>query len=288
MQLKSTIRLTIAALALCMPQCSAYLFAQLKTPQAMDPNNANQQPVIFEQVGIDPKLNNNVPLDLKFKDEAGRDVTLGDYFAPGRPVVLALVYYDCPMLCNQVLNGMTSALSVLKFSAGKEFDVLAVSFDSRETPELAAAKRKTYLDRYKRDGAENGIHFLTGDKAAIDALTTSIGFRYKWDEKTNQFAHASALTLLTPQGKVAQYYYGIEYSPKDMRLGIIEASSEKIGTLTDQILLYCYHYDPMTGRYGAAILNIVRAGAILTMALLGGFIFISVKKERQSSNGLEH
>jgi protein SCO1 len=283
MQLKPTIRLAITALALCIPAC-----AQLKTPQAMDPNNANQQPVIFEQVGIDPKLNNNVPLDLKFKDEGGRDVTLGDYFAPGRPVVLALVYYDCPMLCNQVLNGMTSALNVLKFSAGKEFDVLAVSFDSRETPELAAAKRKTYLDRYKRDGAENGIHFLTGDKAAIDALTKSVGFRYKWDDKTNQFAHASALTLLTPQGKVAQYYYGIEYSPKDMRLGIIEASSEKIGTLTDQILLYCYHYDPMTGRYGAAILNIVRAGAILTMALLGGFIFISVKKERQSSNGLEH
>jgi protein SCO1/2 len=188
------------------------------------------------------------------------------------------------MLCNQVLNGMTGALETLKFNAGREFDVLAVSFDPRETPELAAAKRKTYLDRYKRPGTENGWHFLTGQKPAIDALTKAVGFRYTWDDKTKQFAHASALTLLTPNGKVAQYYYGIEYSPKDMRLGIIEASNEKIGTVSDQLLLYCYHYDPMTGKYGAAILNIVRAGGVLTLALLAGFIFVSVKKERHAAH----
>jgi protein SCO1 len=263
---------------------SASACAQLKTPEPSDPNARNQQPAIFDQVGIKPQLNANIPLDLKFKDENGSDVTLGDYFQHDRPVILALVYYDCPMLCNQVLNGMTSALQVLKFNAGNEFEVVAVSFDPRETPELALAKRKTYLDRYKRANAENGFHFLTGHKDSIDALTKAVGFRYTWDDKSKQFAHASALTLLTPAGKVAQYYYGIEYSPKDMRLGIIEASSEKIGTLTDQLLLYCYHYDPMTGRYGAAIMNVVRAAGVLTMALLAGFIFVSVRKERQRAH----
>jgi protein SCO1 len=279
MKLRSTIRSLIILSLLSMSA-----LAQLKTPEQMDAAGRNQQPAIFEQVGIDQKLNNQVPLDLRFKDENGREVTLGDYFHQNRPVLLALVYYDCPMLCNQVLNGMTGALETLKFNAGKEFDVLAVSFDPRETPELAAAKRKTYLDRYKRPGTENGWHFLTGEKPAIDVLTKAIGFRYTWDDKTKQFAHASALTLLTPNGKIAQYYYGIEYSPKDIRLGIIEASNEKIGTVADQLLLYCYHYDPMTGKYGAAILNIVRAGGVLTLALLAGFIFVSVKKERHAAH----
>jgi protein SCO1 len=186
------------------------------------------------------------------------------------------------MLCNQVLNGMTSALQVLKFNTGKEFDVVAVSFDPRETPELALAKRKTYLDRYKRPGAETGWHFLTGQKDAIDALTKTVGFRYSWDDKSNQFAHASALILLTPEGKVAQYYYGIEYSPKDMRLGIIEASNEKIGNVADRLLLFCYHYDPMTGKYGALVMRLVRIGGILTMVVLGGFIALSVRRERHA------
>jgi protein SCO1/2 len=277
MKLRFTIRSLAVLTLLSMPA-----LAQLKTPEQMDAAGSNQQPAIFEQVGIDQKLNSQVPLDLKFKDEKGREVTLGDYFHQNRPVLLALVYYDCPMLCNQVLNGMTSALQVLKFNAGQEFDVVAVSFDPRETPELALAKRKTYLDRYKRPGTENGWHFLTGNKDSIDALTKGVGFRYAWDEKSNQFAHASALTLLTPQGKIAQYYYGIEYSPKDMRLGMIEASDEKVGNITDQLLLYCYHYDPTTGKYGATVMRIVRLGAILTMVLLGGFIVVSVKKERRS------
>jgi protein SCO1/2 len=278
MKLNSTIRMLLTVVLLALP-----LGAQLKSPESLNANNRNQQPSIFDQVGLDQKLNHQLPLDSKFKDETGREVTLNDYFHHGRPVVLALVYYDCPMLCDQVLNGMTSALEVLKFNAGKEFDVVAISFDPRETPELAAAKRKIFLDRYKRPGTEQGWHFLTGEKPAIEAVTQAVGFRYVWDEKTHQFAHASAITLLTPNGKVAQYYYGIEYSPKDMRLGMIEASNEKIGTITDQILLYCYHYDPTTGKYGAAILNVVRAGAVLTMALLAGFIFLSVKKERQAA-----
>jgi protein SCO1/2 len=256
--------------------------AQLKNPEPFDRGNRNQQPAIFDQVGIDQKLGAQAPLGLNFRDESGQSVQLGTYFNQKKPVILALVYYDCPMLCNQVLNGMTSALQVLKFNAGKEFDVVAVSFDPRETPELALAKRKTYLDRYKRAGAESGFHFLTGQKDAIDALTRTVGFRYSWDDKSNQFAHASALILLTPEGKVAQYYYGIEYSPKDMRLGIIEASNEKLGNVADRLLLYCYHYDPMTGKYGALVMRMVRIGGILTMVVLGGFIVLSVRRERHA------
>jgi protein SCO1/2 len=272
----------ISRLSMLLAIASVSLFAQLKSPEPFDRGNRNQQPQIFDQVGIDQKLGAQAPLDLRFKDESGRDVQLGNYFNQKRPVILALVYYDCPMLCNQVLNGMTSALQVLRFNAGKEFDVVAVSFDPRETPALALAKRKTYLDRYKRPGAEAGFHFLTGQKDAIDALTKTVGFRYSWDDKSNQFAHASALILLTPEGKVAQYYYGIEYSPKDMRLGIIEASNEKLGNVADRLLLFCYHYDPMTGKYGALVMRMVRIGGILTMVVLGGFIVLSVRRERHA------
>lgn len=272
----------ISRLGLLLALASVSVFAQLKNPEPFDRGNRNQQPAIFDQVGIDQKLGAEAPLDLRFKDQDGKDVQFGTYFNHKKPVILALVYYDCPMLCNQVLNGMTSALQVLKFNAGKDFDVVAVSFDPRETPELALAKRRTYLDRYKRAGAENGFHFLTGQKDAIDALTKTVGFRYSWDEKSNQFAHASALILLTPEGKVAQYYYGIEYSPKDMRLGIIEASNEKLGNVADRLLLYCYHYDPMTGKYGALVMRMVRIGGILTMVVLGGFIVLSVRRERHA------
>ena len=211
----------------------------------------NTRPSVLTQVGIDQRLGEQLPLDLKFKDEYGKDVVLGNYFNQGRPVLLALVYYDCPMLCTQVLNGMTSALGVLKFTSGKEFDVLAVSFDPRETPEIAAAKKKTYIGRYRRAGAEQSWHFLTGSQPSITALTKAAGFRYMWDEKTQQFAHASALILVTPDGRLAQYYYGIEYSPKDMRLGMIEASKQHIGNVADELILFCYHYDPGTGKYSA-------------------------------------
>src|SRR3569832_819966 len=272
----------LLSLAAVLALANGSLFAQLKNPEPFVCGYRNQQPVIFDQVGIDQKLGAQTPLDLHFKDETGKDVQLGSYFNQKRPVLLALVYYDCPMLCNQVLNGMTSSLQVLRFNTGKDFDVVAVSFDPRETPELAAAKRRTYLDRYKRPGAEAGWHFLTGQKDAIDSLTKTVGFRYSWDAKSNQFAHASAIILLTPEGKVAQYYYGIEYSPKDMRLGIIEASNEKLGNVADRLLLYCYHYDPMTGKYGALVMRMVRIGGILTMVVLGGFIVLSVRRERHA------
>ena len=224
-------------------------------------------PPALKNVGIDQKLNQQVPLDLAFRDENGETVKLGQYFGK-RPVVLSLVYYDCPMLCTQVLNGMVGAFKTLAFVPGAEYEVVTVSFDPSETPQLAAAKKRLYVDylpEAKRQGATNAWHFLTGDEASIRSLTEAVGFRYQWDEETKQFAHASGIMVLTPEGKLAQYYYGIEYSPKDLRLGLVEASANKIGTPVDQLLLYCYHYDPATGKYGAAVMNMVRLGGLLTI-----------------------
>jgi protein SCO1 len=263
---------------------AAALFAQASGDmhQSEDLRQMNTRPSVLERVGIDQRLGNSLPLDARFKDELGREVKLGDYFHK-RPVLLALVYYDCPMLCTQVLNGLTSALGVLKFNAGQEFDVVAVSFDPRETPQLASAKKQVYLNRYKRQGADQGWHFLTGDQQSIAAITEATGFRYVWDEKTSQFAHGSAVMLITPEGKLAQYYYGIEYSPKDMRLGMIEASNEKIGNVVDQVILYCFHYDPTTGKYGAVAMNLIRAGGVLTVLLLGTFMAVNFRRDSRNS-----
>jgi len=253
--------------------CSA--FAQLGTQgnsplyssKPYQPKAPSGLPPALSGVGIDQKLNGQLPLNVGFRDEQGERVQLGDYFGK-KPVVLALVYYDCPMLCTQVLNGMVSAFKVLPFKAGKEFDVVTVSFDPREKPHLAAAKKKTYVDylpQADRDAARVGWHFLTGDEAAIKELTEAVGFRYEFDQSTNQFAHASAIYVTTPQGKLARYFYGIEYAPRDLRLGLIEASENKIGSPVDQLLLYCYHYDPATGKYGAVVMNIMRLGGIATV-----------------------
>jgi protein SCO1 len=227
-------------------------------------------PKALLDVGLDQKLNQQAPLDLVFDDENGRPVTLGQYFGK-RPVVLSLVYYDCPMLCTQVLNAMTSAFRVISFNPGEQYEIVTVSFDPREKPALAAAKKQmyvNYLPPEKRAGAINGWHFLTGDQTNIKHLTEAVGFRYHWDKETKQFAHASGIMVLTPEGKLAQYYYGIEYSARDLRLGLVEASANKIGTPVDQLLLYCYHYDPATGKYGAVVMNIMRLGGIVTVCAI--------------------
>lgn len=224
-------------------------------------------PKALREVKIDQKLNEQLPLDLTFRNEKGEPVKLGDYFGK-KPVVLSLVYYECPMLCTQVLNGMVSAFKVLSFKAGDEFDVVTVSFDPRESSALATAKKKTYvgyLPAAKRGPAENGWHFLTGDSENIKRLTEAVGFHYNFDEKTNQFAHASAIMVATPEGKLARYFYGIEYSPKDLRLGLVEASQNKIGSPVDQLLLFCYHYDPATGTYGARVMRAVRVAGVVTL-----------------------
>jgi len=224
-------------------------------------------PKALKGVGIDQKLNEQLPLDLVFKDEKGASVKLGDYFGK-KPVVLALVYYQCPMLCNQVLNGMVTAFKVMNFKAGQEFEVVTVSFDPREEPALAEAKKNTYVNYLpvdRRSGAATGWHFLTGDEASIKRLTEAVGFRYHWDDATNQFAHASAVYVATPEGKLARYFYGVEYAPRDLRLGLIEAADNKIGSPVDQLMLYCFHYDPATGKYGAAVMRIMQIAGGLTL-----------------------
>jgi len=236
-------------------------------------------PPMLKGVALNQKLNAQLPLDLELKDETGHAVHLGDYFGK-KPVILTLVYYQCPMLCTYVLNGLVSSLRVLSFDVGKEFEIVTVSFDSRETASLAAAKKTHYLKEYNRPEAVNGWHFLTADQQAIDRLTRTVGFLYKYDPKQDQFAHASGIMVVTPQGRLARYFYGVEYPPRDLRLALVEASENKIGSLADQVLLFCFHYDPATGKYGAYALNLVRLGGIVTVLCLGFFIFRSRYKEK--------
>lgn len=246
------------------------------------PDTKKSKPPELERVGIDQLLGQQVPLDLQFRDETGKTVKLGDYFHSGRPVVLNLVYYECPMLCGEVLQGLTAAAKVLKFTPGKEYEVVTVSIDPREGPELAAAKKQSVMERLGRPGAEKGWPFLVGQQPQIDALANAIGWHYQYDPKTNQYAHAAGIVLVTPEGKIAQYYYGVEYSARDLRLGIIESSQNKIGSLADQVLLYCYHYDPRTGKYGAVVTNMVRLGGLATVVILGGFLIVLYRHEPRS------
>ena len=240
---------------------------------------ANQRPPGLANVGIEQHLNQQIPPELTFHDETGKTVSLGDYFGR-KPLILNLVYYNCQMLCGEVLSGLTSTLRVLKFDVGREFDVITVSFDLRETPQIAAEKKKQYLERYGRKGAEQGWHFLTGQQDAITELTKAAGFQYEYDARTNQYAHTTAIMVLTPQGKIAQYYYGVEYAPKDLRLGLIEASQNKIGSLVDQVLLYCYHYNPATGKYGAVIMRVLRLAGMATIVFLGAFMMLMFRRDR--------
>jgi protein SCO1/2 len=238
------------------------------------------RPPILRNVSIEQRLDTRLPLDLGFKDESGRAVHLRDYFGK-RPVVLVLAYYDCPMLCTQVLNGLVSAMRILSFDAGREYEVVTVSFDPRDDPSDARAKKEPYVARYGRPGAAAGWHFLTGEPKAIAALSESVGFRYAWDERLEQFAHASAIYVATPDGRLSRYFYGIEYAPRDLRLALVEASRGKIGTPVDQLLLYCYHYDPGSGRYGAVVMNMVRLGGIVFVVILSTFLLVMWRRERR-------
>jgi protein SCO1 len=232
----------------------------------------NIKPPLLQNVGIDQRLNEVVPLDLPFRDETGQTVYLRD-FIKQKPVILSLVYYECPMLCNQLLNGLTASLKPVSFTVGKEFDIVTVSFNPQEGPSLASAKKDNYIAEYRRPEAASGWHFLTGEPRSIAALTRAVGFRYAWDSSTGQFAHAAAIMLLTPQGHISRYFYGIDFSPKDLRLGLIEASQNKIGTIADQVLLYCYHYDPASGKYGVAILKLMRLAGAFTILGISVLIF---------------
>ncbi len=244
-----------------------------------DGNLKLQVPGILQGVGIDQKLDQQLPLNLTFHDEYGHTVPLSTYFHDNKPVIIAPVYYRCPMLCTQILNGLESSLKVVTFNAGQDFEVVALSFDPKDTPETAAAKKANYLHRYNRPGSANGWHFLTGDEANIKALTDALGFHYKYDPKTDQFAHASGIMIATPDGRLSRYFYGVEYSPRDMRLGLVEASQRKIGNPVDAVLLFCFHYDPATGKYGAVAMNMVRFAGGGFVLFCGACLFIFFRRD---------
>jgi len=239
-----------------------------------------EKPDILRKVGLVQKLNGQLPLDTVFLDETGKTVHLGDYFRDGKPVVLALVYYKCPMLCNLELDGTFAALKRITLTPGADYRVVALSFDPRETPQLAAAKRESYLKKFSKPEAAEGIHFLTGQEEAIRLVTDAAGFHYAYDKRQDQFAHASGIMVVTPHGRLARYFYGIHYNERDLRLGLVEASEEKIGSPADEIILFCFHYDPTTGRYGLAIMNLLRAAGGLTAIVMFAWLFLMFRKDR--------
>jgi protein SCO1 len=239
----------------------------------------------LKKVSFDQNLGVQVPLDLPFRDETGRGVQLSQYFT-GRPVILALVYYECPMLCVQALNGLVKSLKVLALEPGRDYSIVTVSFNPAETPEQAAAKKDEYVGRLKRAGAADAWHFLTGNDASIRMLTQAVGFHYVYDAETKQFAHPTGMIVLTPEGKTSKYVFGIDYGPRDIRLALVEASDHKIGTPADRLLLYCYHYDPATGKYGLVLMNLLRLGGVLTVATIGGLILVMRRREKRAQADL--
>ena len=242
--------------------------------------DASATPEILKHVGIEQNIGVSLPLDLEFNDETGTPVSLGSYFGD-KPVILTLVYYDCPMLCTEVLNGLNRSLAPLNYSIGEEFEVVTVSFDPRESPTLASQKKAVYTQRYGRPGTGEGWHFLTGEAPAIDALTESVGFNYVYDETEGQFVHGSAIMIISPKGTVSHYFFGIEYPSEDIRLAIIESSEEKLGNVFDQIMLYCFNYDPEQGRYGVAIMNAMRLAGLVTLLAMGSFMVVMFKRDRR-------
>jgi len=269
--------------ALCIPSANAQ--QQPGMPGSMGFTSgivASNVPPQFKDVTFAQQLGKKLPLDVRFTEETGRDVALGEYFG-SRPVVLAFVYYQCPMLCTQVMNGISSALKVLTFAPGKDFDIVLVSFDPRDTPEAANAKKRAHLNHWAAGGTANGCHFLTGTEASIRQVTAAAGFTYQWDAQTNQFAHVSGLLVATADGTLSRYFYGVEYSPRDLRLALIDSGNGKVGSVVDELLLYCFQYDPSHGRYGAVFMNIMRLASALTVCFIGGFILLMRRREMRSA-----
>jgi len=277
--LVAVLGLLTLSVAFLLPQA---LLAQVSAPGEKQIGPINEKPSVLSKVGIAQRLNQQLPLNLPFVDETGKAVQLGQYFGR-KPTILALVYFQCPILCSEELSGLASALRMVRLKPGRDFNVIVVSIDPSEGPALAAAKKRSYVQLYGEPETADGWHFLTGQQPAIDALTQAVGFGYVKiagpDGKLNQFAHASAIQIVTPQGKLAQYYMGVEYSPKDLLLGLVEASSNKIGSPVDNILTYCYHYDPTTNTHSLIIARIVQIAGAFTVLLLGGFMFLGFRKD---------
>jgi protein SCO1/2 len=239
---------------------------------------AGRTPPQLREVTFKQRLGEQLPLDARFTDESGDRVTLGDYFKSGRPVVLAFVYYRCPMLCTQVMNGISSALTAMPFTPGTDFDVVLVSFDPRDTPADAAEKKRTHLQYWSKEATAAGWHFLTGDEATIRRVTSAAGFTYRWDDRLQQFAHVSGVLVATPGGRLSRYFYGIEYSAKELRLALVDSGEGRVGSVIDELLLYCFHYDPEAGRYGAVVMNLIRLGGVVTLAVMAGFFLLSRRR----------
>jgi protein SCO1 len=258
--------------------------AQAQLDDAAPVQTAGVRPALLRDVGFDQRLGNSIPLDLTFRDEHGQAVALRQFFGT-KPVVLTLVYYQCPMLCTEVLNGLLRSAKELPLEIGKDFSIVTLSIDPSERPVLAEVKHELYTGLYGRSRASQGWHFLTGDEAQIKALAQTVGFRYAYDSASGQFAHPSGIVVLTPAGKIARYFYGISYPERDLRLGLVEASQEKIGSPIDQILLYCYHYDPATGKYGLLISRVIKLAGALTVLSLGLVIAILFRRENYGVPG---
>jgi protein SCO1/2 len=284
MKNRRTIRGGWQAAILCCALLSAPLFAQVSSygDKQNGENAGDQLPQVLQKVGVAQHLNQQLPLDAAFVDESGKAVRLGDYFGK-KPAILALVYYTCPMLCSEEMDGLTSSLEMVKLTPGKDFDVVIVSIDPSDSPEQAAKSKALYVKRYGRPETAAGWHFLTGQRPAIDAVTNAVGFGYVRvpgpDGKLSQFAHASSIEIVTSEGKLAQYYLGVEYSPKDMLLGLIDASGNKIGSPVANILTYCYHYDPQTNKHSLRVARVVQVGGMVTVAWLGGFMFLMFRRD---------
>jgi protein SCO1/2 len=243
---------------------------------------SNAVPPQLLDVTFVQRLGEQLPLDAMFRDEGGRAVALGDYFGE-KPVLLAFVYYQCPMLCTQVMNGISSALRVLSFAPGQEFEIVLVSFDPRDTPPAASAKKQEHLAYWDSAAEADAWHFLTGDEAAIRRVTNAAGFSYRWEERTQQFAHVSGILTVTPEGRLSRYFYGVEYSPRDLRLALVESSDNRIGSAVDELLLYCFSYDPASGQYGPVVMNVMRLGAAVTLTLVGGFMLLMWRRDARAS-----
>jgi protein SCO1 len=273
----------VLAVSAASAQVSSYGDKQMGEPAS------DHLPSVLNKVIIVQKLNTQIPLDGEFRDETGKAIRMGDYFGK-RPAILALVYYNCPMLCSEELDGLVGALEMVKFTPGKDFDVIVASIDPSETPEIAAKKKAFYLKRYGRPETADGWHFLTGQQPAINALASATGFGYVRvpgpDGKMTQFAHGSAIELLTPDARLSQYYLGVEYSPKDLRLGLVEASEHKIGSPVDAIMTYCYHYDPLLSRHSLVVARVVQLGCLVTLICLGSYMIVMFRRDRKAEKAM--
>ena len=256
------------------PRAQAGYNGDLQSPGIV----STSTPPLLEDVSFKQRLDEILPLDARFRDDDGRAVTLGQFFGQ-RPVLLAFVYYECPMLCTQVMNGLSSALKVMPFAAGQDYDVVLISFDPRDTPAIAVEKKRAHLEYWSAEQDASSWHLLTGDEASIRRVTSAAGFTYQFDERTGLFAHVSGILVATPEGRLSKYFYGVEFSPKELRLALVESGEGRIGSVIDELLLYCFHYDPESGRYGVVVMNVVRLGGVMTVLFIGGFILIMRRSE---------